>query len=530
MLVASIACATVASADVAADELPADCGDVGDFCCGTDRSDAEACTCNGDLVLSEFPTGDGYLCEEPEEDEDDAACGGLNEFCCGDDVFDSEACMCDDDLVLSPVPTGDGFLCSMPSDDEDDDMDDEVECGDVGELCCGEDPTDDTTCMCEGDNVLSAVATGDGYLCEAPEDSDDVDDSDDGDDPAECICTRQFEPMCSLDTETTYQNMCEAVCADDVENLVEGRCRDIIATVDATECGGDGEVCCDPEDECTCTGNLVTADFGLPDGGRLCEACNENNPLCDEYCTSKGLTVPCVGGETGAPEATTPTTTTTTTTDDDDDTETGIPSNMPPETPATATGVTAAYTQYVGKDYIPSSITGLAANLVSIEDIGTGLVVDDVAGCEDACTAEPSCNAASFYNEAIAGTGGKNCYLKVLGDACMLPTDAIDDAGATLSLKCPEGAPGTVSDPSIAGVTDIATDDTDAESATDVVTTDATGGDTIGGTPVVTGTPLATPSSPTGSSDVVNDTSGAASPVFASAAIAVAAIGAFAMI
>lgn len=64
-----------------------------------------------------------------------------------------------------------------------------------------------------------------------------------------------------------------------------------------------------------------------------------------------------------------------------------------------------------------------------------GLLVDDVTGCEAACDAEPTCNTASFYKEIIPATG-KNCYLKVLGDSCALPDDALEDPNAILSLKC----------------------------------------------------------------------------------------------
>lgn len=64
-----------------------------------------------------------------------------------------------------------------------------------------------------------------------------------------------------------------------------------------------------------------------------------------------------------------------------------------------------------------------------------GLLVDGVTGCEAACDAEPTCNTASFYKEVIADTG-KNCFLKVLGDSCALPEDALEDTNAILSLKC----------------------------------------------------------------------------------------------
>jgi PAN domain len=67
-----------------------------------------------------------------------------------------------------------------------------------------------------------------------------------------------------------------------------------------------------------------------------------------------------------------------------------------------------------------------------------GFLVHDFAECEEECDKEPSCNAASYYTEAKPGTG-KNCYLKHLEDACVLPRDAIKDPKATLSLKCVDG-------------------------------------------------------------------------------------------
>lgn len=70
-----------------------------------------------------------------------------------------------------------------------------------------------------------------------------------------------------------------------------------------------------------------------------------------------------------------------------------------------------------------------------MQDIGEGLLVDDVEACEAACDAEPECNAASFYLEADEETM-TNCFLKTLGESCMLPSDATDDDNAILSLKC----------------------------------------------------------------------------------------------
>jgi PAN domain len=73
-----------------------------------------------------------------------------------------------------------------------------------------------------------------------------------------------------------------------------------------------------------------------------------------------------------------------------------------------------------------------------VQDIGTGLLVADIAACEAACDAEAACNTVSFYTTIVADTE-KNCYLKTLGDSCALPTDANMDPDAILSLKCTGG-------------------------------------------------------------------------------------------
>lgn len=70
-----------------------------------------------------------------------------------------------------------------------------------------------------------------------------------------------------------------------------------------------------------------------------------------------------------------------------------------------------------------------------MQDIGTGSSVADIGECQAACDAEPTCNAAAFYDPAFPESG-LNCFLKVLGDACGLPEDATADPNATLSLKC----------------------------------------------------------------------------------------------
>ena len=74
-----------------------------------------------------------------------------------------------------------------------------------------------------------------------------------------------------------------------------------------------------------------------------------------------------------------------------------------------------------------------------VQDIGIpqGYLVDDVAGCEAECDIFPGCNAVSFYTELIEDTG-TNCFLKTIGEACMVPADAKDDPTAILSLKCPD--------------------------------------------------------------------------------------------
>ena len=59
-------------------------------------------------------------------------------------------------------------------------------------------------------------------------------------------------------------------------------------------------------------------------------------------------------------------------------------------------------------------------------------VVADQMECEDMCTATEGCNAASYYNEAVAGF---NCWLKIIDDVCEVPSDALDDPNATLLLK-----------------------------------------------------------------------------------------------
>ena len=51
--------------------------------------------------------------------------------------------------------------------------------------------------------------------------------------------------------------------------------------------------------------------------------------------------------------------------------------------------------------------------------------------CEAVCTAEPACNAASFYLDG-SKYGNKNCWLKTLAPTCSTPTDASTDENATL--------------------------------------------------------------------------------------------------
>jgi hypothetical protein len=60
--------------------------------------------------------------------------------------------------------------------------------------------------------------------------------------------------------------------------------------------------------------------------------------------------------------------------------------------------------------------------------------VPDIEACKAACDAKPPCNGASYYTDATE-IGGKNCWLKVLGNSCALPADATDNPKATLLLK-----------------------------------------------------------------------------------------------
>lgn len=100
--------------------------------------------------------------------------------------------------------------------------------------------------------------------------------------------------------------------------------------------------------------------------------------------------------------------------------------------------VAGVYTQYPGQDYIPELATGNSTD-VPIEDIGpsTGILVENAEECEAECDALEGCNAASYYIELIEDTQ-TNCFLKKIGEACMVPSDAIQDTNAVLSLKCPD--------------------------------------------------------------------------------------------
>lgn len=88
-----------------------------------------------------------------------------------------------------------------------------------------------------------------------------------------------------------------------------------------------------------------------------------------------------------------------------------------------------------------------------MQDVGDeGLLVMSAEECEAACAAVATCNMASYYLVVIADTG-LNCYLKTLGDACMLPPDAIDDPNAIMSLQCDDAlASGAMEPLSAAGV------------------------------------------------------------------------------
>ena len=49
--------------------------------------------------------------------------------------------------------------------------------------------------------------------------------------PAEIFCIAQFDPVCDLDTDTTYSNQCFATGAGAM-NTVRGQCPNIIDGVD----------------------------------------------------------------------------------------------------------------------------------------------------------------------------------------------------------------------------------------------------------------------------------------------------------
>ena len=72
-----------------------------------------------------------------------------------------------------------------------------------------------------------------------------------------------------------------------------------------------------------------------------------------------------------------------------------------------------------------------------MQDIGppAGILVENVEECQAECDALAECNAASYYIELIEDTQ-TNCFLKKIGEACMVPGDAIQDDNAVLSLKC----------------------------------------------------------------------------------------------
>ena len=64
--------------------------------------------------------------------------------------------------------------------------------------------------------------------------------------------------------------------------------------------------------------------------------------------------------------------------------------------PATLAALMPPYSANAGVDYSPNQTP---APLVSIVDVGEGMVVADAVECATACTAEPACNAASYYGD-----------------------------------------------------------------------------------------------------------------------------------
>ena len=65
-------------------------------------------------------------------------------------------------------------------------------------------------------------------------------------------------------------------------------------------------------------------------------------------------------------------------------------------------------------------------------------VVGSQEECEEFCRNTELCNAASYYKELV---GGNNCWLKTIAEACALPSDATDNANATLLLLCDKCTP-----------------------------------------------------------------------------------------
>jgi hypothetical protein len=64
--------------------------------------------------------------------------------------------------------------------------------------------------------------------------------------------------------------------------------------------------------------------------------------------------------------------------------------------PADLAALDPPYTAYAGVDYSP---TQMPAPAVAIVDVGVGMAVADAAECASACSAEPTCNAASYYGD-----------------------------------------------------------------------------------------------------------------------------------
>ena len=76
--------------------------------------------------------------------------------------------------------------------------------------------------------------------------------------------------------------------------------------------------------------------------------------------------------------------------------------------------------------------------LQDIPSPGPARVVANWWECRDYCYSNTACSVAVFYSELVSGS---NCWLRTTGDACSLPSHAVENEKATLLLKCDRCTP-----------------------------------------------------------------------------------------